>query len=51
MQHSRCKLICPSSTVTDKYGNRHSNVKDDEVYEIEFGPFWKDEDNFIWPKL
>lgn len=25
-------------------------LEDDEVYEIEFGPFWKDEDSFIWPK-
>ncbi|MEZ4888248.1 MAG: hypothetical protein R3E32_26195 [Chitinophagales bacterium] len=26
-------------------------LEDDEVYEIEFGPFWKNDDTFIWPKL
>ena len=24
--------------------------EDNEVYEIEFGPFWKNDDSFIWPK-
>ncbi len=23
--------------------------EDNEVYEIEFGPFWKDEESFVWP--
>ncbi|MFK7906909.1 MAG: hypothetical protein AB8B69_17380 [Chitinophagales bacterium] len=26
-------------------------LEDDVVYEVEFGPFWKNDDTFIWPKL
>ncbi|MGB0929856.1 MAG: hypothetical protein ACPGVB_03720 [Chitinophagales bacterium] len=26
-------------------------LEDDEVYELEFGPFWKKDETFIWPKI